>query len=119
MDLYCRVDTTVRPRALGFIPTNVIVAVPDGHVLIVALRSGTPRRTGLISPHGIGIIDADYCGPEDEIKIQVYNPTDEPITVRRGDRIAQALLLPLTGIEWSEGEPPSDQSRGGFGSTGL
>lgn len=118
LDLYCRQDIVVPPGGLGFIPANVIIAVPAGHVLLVALRSGTPRRTGLISPHGIGIIDRDYCGPDDEIHIQVFNPTAVAVTVHRGDRIAQALLLPVTDVEWEEQEPLRDSSRGGFGSTG-
>lgn len=119
LDLCCRADTTVAPRSLALIPSNVIVAVPVGYVFVVALRSGTPRRTGLISPHGIGIVDADYRGPEDEVQIQVFNPGDSPVTVRRGDRIAQGLFLPLPGIEWDERDPATESSRGGFGSTGI
>jgi dUTP pyrophosphatase len=118
LDLYCREDVTIQPGSLGFIPANVIVAVPDGFMLLVALRSGTPRRTGLISPHGMGIIDRDYRGPDDEIRIQVFNPTAMAVTVGRGDRVAQALLVPVARVEWDEGDPASESSRGGFGSTG-
>ncbi len=119
LDLRCRENTVVEARSLGMIPTNLIVAIPEGFVLIVTLRSSTPRRTGLISPHGVGVIDRDYCGPNDEVKILVYNPTDLPVTVERGDRIAQALLMPVTRIEWNEGAPLRQDSRGGFGSTGY
>lgn len=116
-DLACRETTTIEPHAVGYVPANIIAAVPDGYVLIVALRSSTPGRTGLICPHGIGVIDRDYCGPEDEIKIQVYNMRGEPAVVKRGERIAQAMLLPAPSVEIEEG-PTAGQSRGGFGSTG-
>jgi dUTP pyrophosphatase len=100
------------------IPANVIVCVPKDHVLIVALRSGTPGRKGLLSPGGIGVIDPDYCGPNDEIQIQVYNFTSKTVVVERGERIAQGLLLPTVACEWDETEDFAETSRGGFGSTG-
>lgn len=117
-DLVCRADTYVPSHGTALIPGNVIVAVPDGFVLVVALRSGTPTRRGLVMPHGIGIIDRDYCGPEDEVKIQVYNMTAFQVTVERGARIAQGILLPAPPIQWELGPPTGDISRSGFGSTG-
>lgn len=117
-DLAARIDVTVPPRSLARIPSNVIVAVPDGHVIVVVLRSGTPARLGLMMPNAVGIIDQDYRGPEDEILIQVYNFADRPVTVKRGDRIAQALLLPAVRTEWIAHDPAQHPARGGFGSTG-
>jgi dUTP pyrophosphatase len=117
-DLACRESMTISPGALASIPSNLVVGVPTGYVLLVALRSSTPHRTGLVSPHGVGIIDQDYCGPDDEIGILVYNPTASPIVVRRGDRIAQGLLLPVERVEWDEEATMPGSSRGGFGSTG-
>jgi dUTP pyrophosphatase len=117
-DFLCRLGTTIPPRSLARIPANVVVCVPKDHVLVVALRSGTPRRKGLLSPGGIGVIDPDYCGSDDEIQIQVYNFTDEPVVVERGERIAQGILLPTASCEWDEAHAPSEKSRGGFGSTG-
>lgn len=116
-DFYCRERTSVEPGAMAAIPSNAIVSVPEGHVLVVALRSSTPRKWGLIIPNGVGIIDRDYCGPEDEIKIPVYNVRDTVVTVDRGERIAQGLILPLPHVEWDE-RPLDAPSRGGFGSTG-
>ena len=66
----------------------------------------------------VGIIDTDYCGEDDEIKIQVYNFTDSPVKVEKGDRIAQAIFVKVATPEWHEVEQMSDTSRGGFGSTG-
>lgn len=117
-DLYSRLDIDVPPRQVVRIPSNIVVAVPAGYVMIIVLRSGTPARTGLVSPGGIGIIDQDYCGPEDEISVQVFNPGTTPVTIRRGERIAQAIILPLPAVEWDEGRPVTQESRGGFGSTG-
>lgn len=117
-DLYCRVETVIPPGQIARIPANVIIAVPAGYTLIVALRSGVPSRSGLLMPNGVGIIDQDYCGPDDEIEIQVYNFTAHPVTVRRGDRVAQGLIFPAPRVSWAEGSPMRHQSRSGFGSTG-
>lgn len=117
-DVLARETVTVPARSLGFIPTGLVVCVPDGHVLLLASRSSTPKKKGLLIPHGIGIVDRDYCGPDDEMTVQVYNFTDEDVTVERGERIAQAMLCPVTTCELVDVEPRTDKSRGGFGSTG-
>lgn len=117
-DLCARLTCTVDPRAVERVPANVVIEVPEGFSLVVALRSSTPARYGLIHPHGIGIVDRDFCGPDDEIAVQVYNPGDEPITVERGARIAQALLVPVMTCDWEEADVSGRASRGGFGSTG-
>jgi dUTP pyrophosphatase len=117
-DFLCRAEARVEPHSIARIPANVIVCVPKNHVLIVALRSGTPGRKGLLSPGGIGVIDPDYCGADDEIQIQVYNFTSTPVVVERGERIAQGLLVPTVACEWDEADEFTETSRGGFGSTG-
>ncbi len=117
-DLLARTDTTVAPGAVGRVPANLIVRVPAGHALILASRSSTPAKKGLSVPHGIGVIDCDYCGPEDELLVQVFNFTAAPVTVARGERVAQALIVPTAHCELVEMEKPADRSRGGFGSTG-
>jgi dUTP pyrophosphatase len=118
-DFVCRVTVTVEPHSVARIPANVVICVPRDHMLIVALRSGTPARKGLLSPGGIGVIDPGYCGPNDEIQIQVYNFTGEPVMVERGERIAQGILMPTIGCEWDETQDLAETSRGGFGSTGT
>ncbi len=117
-DLIARETTTVEPKAVSRIPSNVIVCVPDGYVLLVTPRSSTPKRKGLLIPHGAGIVDQDYCGPDDEIFVQLWNFTDAATTVERGERFAQAMIVPVTRCEIVEGEPATQKSRGGFGSTG-
>ena len=116
-DLASRDDVTVKPGEIKLIPSNVIIAVPNGYALILASRSSTPKKFGLMKPHGIGVIDLDYCGPEDEIKIQVYNFTDEEVQIKKGDKIAQGLFMRVDRLELTEVDEIKADSRGGFGST--
>jgi len=117
-DLFCREDIEIAPHTLELIPTNVIVQTPPGYMLLVTMRSSTPRRKGLLTPHGVGIIDQDYCGEGDELFVQVYNFRDEVVTVKRGERIAQGIFVPIMRASWNEVEEMG-QGRGGFGSTGV
>lgn len=117
-DFVAREATTIPAKTIGLIPGNVVVGVPEGYMLLVSLRSSTPRKKGLLMPHGIGVIDSDYCGPDDEVKIQVYNFTDAPVTVDRGERIAQGIFVHIDKPQWKEVENIDGESRGGFGSTG-
>lgn len=118
-DFLAREEVTIAGRSISLIPGNVRVGVPEGYMLLVSLRSSAPRKKGLLMPHGVGVIDRDYCGPEDEIHIQVYNFTDQPVTVHRGDRIAQGIFVRTDTVEWQEVAQIKSESRGGFGSTGL
>ncbi len=117
-DILAREDVTVESGTIELIPANIIVEVPKGYMLVVASRSSTPRKQGLTPPHGFGIIDHDYCGPEDEIKIQVYNFSGEPVAIKRGAKIAQGVFVRIDKFEWEEVDGIKDESRGGFGSTG-
>ena len=85
---------------------------------MLALRSSTPKRKGLLKPHGVGITDQDFCGDKDELRIQVYNFTTEPVTVEKGERIAQGIFVPVNLCEWNEVDKIAEKSRGGIGSTG-
>ncbi|HPU94850.1 MAG TPA: dUTP diphosphatase, partial [Candidatus Gracilibacteria bacterium] len=105
-------------KSLGLIPANIVVEVPAGYMLIVASRSSTPKKKGLSTPHGFGIIDHDYCGPEDEVKIQVFNFTDDVVSIMRGEKIAQGVFVRIDKFEWEEVNEIREESRGGFGSTG-
>lgn len=117
-DFLARESVTINPKEIKLIPANVIVEVPKGYALILASRSSTPRKMGLTKPHGIGVLDQDYCGPEDEAKIQVYNFTNESVTVEKGTRIAQGLFVRVDQAEWEEVDEINRETRGGFGSTG-
>jgi dUTP pyrophosphatase len=117
-DIVAREDTEVPPKEISMIPSNLIVEVPPKYMLVVASRSSTPGKKGLTPPHGFGIIDHDYCGPEDEIKVLVYNFTDKAVEINRGDKIAQGVFVRIDKFEWEEVEELKAESRGGFGSTG-
>ncbi len=117
-DLLCREDTEIAPRKLGRIPGNVIVQTPPGYMLLLTMRSSTPRRKGLLIPHGMGIIDQDYSGEGDELLVQVYNFRDEAVMVSRGERVAQGIFVPIMRVIWQEIED-AGTGRGGFGSTGA
>jgi dUTP pyrophosphatase len=95
-----------------------VISVPNGYFLAIIARSSTPLKRGLVIPNAVGVVDSDYCGPSDEVKIQVMNVTDLPVVVRRGDRLAQGLILAAPRVEWVEATETTGQSRGGFGTTG-
>jgi len=116
-DLAASVDMTVEPGTIALVPTGLVIAVPKGHFLGIFARSSTPLKRGLMVANGVGVVDADYCGAHDEIKIQVLNFTQAPVHVRRGDRLAQGVIVPFVRAEFHE-EQPIAASRGGFGSTG-
>lgn len=116
-DLVARENVRIEPGTIELIPGNVIVEVPEGYMLAVASRSSTPKKKGLTPPHGFGIIDHDYCGPTDEIKIQVYNFSDVAVLIERGEKIAQGVFVRVDKFEWQEVDSIRDESRGGFGST--
>lgn len=116
-DLAASTDMTIEPGQVTLVPTGLVVEVPRDHYLAIFARSSTPIKKGLIVANGVGIVDSDYCGPEDEIKIEVWNFRSEPVTVRRGDRLAQGMILPVARVEWDEGDGSEKKTRGGFGST--
>lgn len=117
-DLAAREAVAVAPGAIELVPANVIVKVPEGHALLIFPRSSLPRKKLLVFPHSVGVIDQDYHGPDDELKIQVQNIGTEPVTVERGERLAQGLFARIDRAEWDEVDGHGAASRGGFGSTG-
>ena len=117
-DLAASTDTVVPPHGIALVPTGLVVRVPAGHFLAILARSSTPLKRGLMVANGVGVIDSDYCGPADEVKIQVINVTDQPVTVAAGDRIAQGMVLAAPRVTFVETRVADGPSRGGFGSTG-
>ena len=116
-DLAASVDLTVQPGQVLLVPTGLVMTIPDGYVLGVFARSSTPLKRGLMVANGVGLVDSDYCGPNDEIKIEVYNFTLAPVSIKKGDRLAQGVIMPFVRAEWQE-TTATAPSRGGFGSTG-
>ncbi|HEY7900264.1 MAG TPA: dUTP diphosphatase [Caulobacteraceae bacterium] len=98
-------------------PTGIIIALANGFEAQVRPRSGLALRQGLTCLNTPGTIDSDYRG---EIKVILINLGGEPVTVRRGDRIAQLVIAPVIQAEWVVVEAIEETTRGpgGFGSTG-
>src|SRR5437867_3145459 len=117
-DLLARTRIEIAAHSLALIPTNIIIKVPRGYMFIVVPRSSTPKKKGLLIPHGIGVIDQDYCGPEDEVLFQVLNFTDKTVVVEKGERLAQGCFVPVEKVEFLEVEKMTAKTRGGVGSTG-
>ncbi len=118
-DLAAAHDLTVSPRRVALVRTGLVIEVPPGHFLGIFARSSTPLKRGLMVANGVGIVDPDYAGPTDEVMVQVLNFTDHDVHIRRGDRLAQGIVLPAPRVTWDEAGELRDTARGGFGSTGA
>lgn len=117
-DLIVRTSATIEPGDMARIPTNIIVCTPPGYMFMVAPRSSLPQKKNLIIPNSIGVIDQDYCGPTDEVTVQLWNIGKKPSTVERGERIAQGIFIKIERAEWKEVDEMTKPSRGGYGTTG-
>lgn len=115
-DLVSREATTIPARGIGRVPSNAIVKIPEGYMLLLRDRSSTSKKKGLFCT--AGVIDQDYCGDNDEILVQFFNFTDTPVVVERGERLAQGIFIKIDRAEWTEVATMPNPSRGGFGTTG-
>jgi dUTP pyrophosphatase len=116
-DLCTAEPADIEPGAIALVGTGLVIATPPGWCLLVCLRSSTPRKFGVLQPHAVGVIDEDYRGPEDELRLQLLNFTSASTHIPTGSRIAQGVFVRTARGEWSSHEPER-HSRGGFGSTG-
>lgn len=110
---------TLRPLERALVPTGLRLALPEGFEAQVRPRSGLALRHGLTVLNAPGTIDSDYRG---EVGVLLVNLGSEPVTVRRGERIAQLVLAPVCRLAWQEGPVDRDataRGTGGFGSTGT
>ncbi|HEX7018196.1 MAG TPA: dUTP diphosphatase [Patescibacteria group bacterium] len=117
LDLAARETVTIAPRTTNMIPLNIALELPPDHWVLLAARSSLHKK-GLIMANGIGVGDADYCGDNDEYHAALYNLTDQPVTIERGERITQMIVLPVERAELEEVKHLGNKDRGGFGSTG-
>jgi len=107
----------LKPGSRTAVPTGYAFALPAGFEGQVRPRSGLALKNGVTALNSPGTIDADYRG---EVKVILINHGEEDFTIRRGDRIAQLLIAPVTQAAWIEVESLDETARGagGFGSTG-
>ena len=117
-DLAAAHDLRVAPGKIALVRTGLVIEVPTGHFLGIFARSSTPLKRGLIVANGVGVVDSDYSGPNDEVMVQVLNFTAAEVQISRGDRIAQGIVLPAPRVTWQEVTEIRDTTRGGFGATG-
>ena len=117
-DLRASAAVDIAPGEWAAVPTGIAVAIPEGHVGLVAPRSGLAARHGVGVVNGPGVVDAGYRG---EVRVLLINHGPESVTIGRGDRVAQLVVVPAVEQEFVEVDelPASSRGTGGFGSTGT
>jgi dUTP pyrophosphatase len=108
---------TLKPGERAMVPTGLTIALPPRHEAQVRPRSGLAAKHGVTCLNSPGTIDADYRG---EVKVILINHGQEPFVIKRGERIAQMVIAPVTRADLVQVETLDDTQRGagGFGSTG-
>ena len=111
-------EITLAPGERRLIPTGLAIALPAGFEAQVRPRSGLALKHGVTVLNSPGTIDADYRG---EVQVLLINHGQAPFVIRRGDRIAQMVVAPVTQIAWNTVERLDETERGsgGYGSTGI
>ena len=111
-------EVTLAPGARQLIPTGLAIALPAGFEAQVRPRSGFALKYGITVLNSPGTIDADYRG---EVQVLLINQGAQPFIIRRGDRIAQMVVAPVTQIAWNivERLDETERGSGGYGSTGI
>jgi len=119
VDLVAALDRplVLEPGARAAVPTGIALALPAGYEAQVRPRSGLALKHGIAVLNSPGTIDADYRG---EIRVILANLGDVPVTLLRGERVAQLVVAPVTRIAWQPVAdlPASGRGAAGFGSTG-
>jgi len=119
LDLLTTIDATIAPGERRLLPTGIAIALPDGFAAFIHPRSGLASKHGLTVVNAPGTIDAGYRG---EISVALVNlDPSSPVSVSRGDRIAQLVVVPVARAVLHEVQtlPGSHRGAGGFGSTGT
>jgi dUTP pyrophosphatase len=107
----------IAPGRMAMVPTGFAIALPVGYEAQIRPRSGLAAKHGVTVLNAPGTVDADYRG---EVKVMLINHGHVPFEVRRGDRIAQMVVAPVSAVSFLEQEMLDDTERGekGHGSTG-
>ncbi|BET34797.1 MULTISPECIES: dUTP diphosphatase [Wolbachia] len=121
MDLYAALDDSIilNPLERLLIPTGIVIAIPNGFEGQVRPRSGLAAKHGITVLNSPGTIDSDYRG---EVKVCLINLSNQPYEIKRGERIAQILITPVSQVIWDDREEfcteETVRNEGGFGSSG-
>jgi dUTP pyrophosphatase len=110
-------DLVLAPGDRALVPTGFKIAIPAGYEGQVRPRSGLALSDGILVPNAPGTIDSDYRG---ELRVILLNAGEKAFSIRRGDRIAQLVIAPVTAVEFCERDrlESTDRGEGGFGHTG-
>src|SRR3989344_4079224 len=92
-DLATSESAQLQPKEIKLLHTGLIIEAPPGHFLLISARSSLPLKKKLMIAQGIGVVDRDYSGPDDEIRLQVYNFSDKVVEVQKGERLAPEIFL--------------------------
>src|SRR3989338_5438993 len=87
-DLAARESSTIFPGSVAYVPLNVAIKPPDGYMVLLAARSSLHKK-GLMLVNGVGIVDRDFCGNDDEYHAALYNFSSDPASIERGERLVQ------------------------------
>lgn len=117
LDLCADEDVTLAPGQRALVPTGIALELPERTEGQVRPRSGLALRHGVTVLNAPGTIDSDYRG---EVSVLLIHHGTEPITLRRGERVAQLVVAKVEPVEWEEAESLTETTRGagGFGHSG-
>ena len=117
LDLAASETTHIAPGVVTLVPTGIAVAIPEGHVGLLAARSSLAVKKAMTLANGVGVIDSDYRG---EIKVPIIPLDGCHNLIQAGQKIAQLIIMPiaLPTVEVVSELPESVRGLGGFGSTG-
>lgn len=119
-DLAASEDVTIQPAKIELVPTGLKVHLPNNEALFVFPRSSLAIKKGLMMSNGVGVVDADYYNnPDNEghIMVPLLNITHDPVTIKKGERIAQGIFM--TYHKTKDDDADGITRLGGFGSSGM
>lgn len=118
-DLFARLDkpVTINPGETAVIPLNIATEIPPYAVGLLFQRSSTFRKWGVALTNGVGVIDSSFRGNLDEWGAEFINLTNEPKTINPGDKLCQAVFVPLLPVRLVEVGKLGGRNRGGFGTS--
>lgn len=116
-DFCARENVEIPAKGLEYVPLNAAIETPGGYFLLLVARSSTHKK-GILMANGVGIIDPDFSGDNDECNAVYYNFSDKPVLIEKGERIAQGLIIKREDIEFHEVDTMLNKTRGAFGTTG-
>lgn len=111
-------DVALGPKDSDVFSTGLIIQAPPDHMLLVTPRSSTFRKWGVHLGNTVGIVDEDYCGPEDILRLYLHNPGLGTVYIPAGTRLAQGIFVPITRAVFQRSYGSLAKTRGGWGSTG-